>query len=700
MSESARPIRTLLIANRGEIAARIARTCRQLGVRSVAVFAAGDRQALHVRSADLAVPLERGGSPAGYLDAEALIAAAQRCGADAVHPGYGFLAENAGFAQACRDAGLTFVGPPAEAIAAMGDKRAAKRWARAAGVPVLPGVEEDAEDASGAAPDRALIEAAADVPCPLLVKAAAGGGGKGMRRVDRPEALPEAIARVRQEAQAAFGSDRLLIERCVDRPRHVEVQVLADGHGTVLHLHDRDCSVQRRHQKLLEEAPAPDLPEATRARMHRAAVDLAAAIGYRGAGTVEFVLDTGSGEAFFLEMNTRLQVEHPVTEAILGLDLVAWQLRIAAGEPLAFAQGDLVPQGCAVEARLNAEDPARDFAPAAGRIDLFEPAPGTEVRVDAAVAEGDAVSPDYDSLIAKLIAHGPDRPTALAKLARALETTRVFGVPTTAPLLADLLRDPAMAAGPVTTGYLQARWPDGWPGPDRSDPGRAAAVVQAAACAAVRAAAQPAGGSPWHRLGPWRVAESGIGPGRSYLVLRDLDGALHRVWAGPTADGGDRIRLQSAGGNDGPPEATVLACSWTGAPGAPGWLVLEGDGAPVRSWRVLDRGGRIHLDDGRGWTAFDWLSPEAADLGGAEGPDAGSLTAPMPGRVSSVEVAVGDAVRRGDAIVVLESMKLFHPVTAPADGVVRALPLAPGDAVVAGQRLAEIEPAASEAAVQ
>ena len=429
---------SVLVANRGEIALRIFRTARRLGLRTIAVYSDADRDAPHVHAADAAVRIGPPPARASYLAAEALIAAARRSGAQAVHPGYGFLAENAGFAQAVADAGLVWIGPPPAAIRAMGDKISAKRLAREAGVATLAPLDESAPR------------------FPLLVKAAAGGGGRGMRIVHRSEEFASALASARSEAEAAFGDGRLLIEPLLERARHVEVQVLADSHGAVLHLGERDCSVQRRHQKLLEESPSPAVDAALRERMGLAAVAVARASGYANAGTVEFLL-ADDGHFWFMEMNTRLQVEHPVTEAVTGLDLVEWQLRIAAGEPLGFQQADVRLEGHAIEARLCAEDPARDFLPCAGRLLAWRTAPG--VRTDHALAAGLEVTPWYDSMLAKLVAHGRDRDEARERLALALEQTVALGLPTNKAFLAAVLRDEVYARGEARTDFLATRRP-------------------------------------------------------------------------------------------------------------------------------------------------------------------------------------------------------------------------------------------------
>ncbi len=679
----------VLIANRGEIAIRVARTCRALGIRSVAVHSAVDAGAPHVRACDAAVALGGAEPAAGYLDGAQLIEAARRAGAEAIHPGYGFLAENAGFAEACAAAGLSFVGPSPAAIRAMGDKIAARRLAAEAGVPVVPGVEEEA-----GGDDAALAAAAADLGLPLLVKASAGGGGRGLRVVERQEALAGAIAEARREAQAAFGDGRLLVERYVAAPRHVEVQVFGDRHGNLVHLFERDCSVQRRHQKLLEEAPAPGLSETTRRALHEAALTLARAIGYDNAGTVEFVLDAESGAFFFLEMNTRLQVEHPVTEAILsaaapgGLDLVAWQLRVAAGQPLPLTQEQLRPSGWAVEARLNAEDPADDHRPQTGRLAGVAWPEGPGLRVEAGVAAGQAVTPHYDSLLAKLVAWGPDRATALARLGAALEETALSGIATNAAFLAEVLRTRAFAEGRPTTHLLAEAFPEGWaPEPAPLEP---LAAALAAALLPEGPGQGDAAASPWHSLSGWRLnADAGVAARRA-LVLRDPEGDRRQSWL--TLEPG-RARLEPLHVGEPPEETGALTAAYR----LEGERLSLDDGTCRASWRLRRDGPDLHLHAAgawRGWRLLSgleaWRAPAAAAAAGE-----GALRAPGPGLVASVEVVEGDTVAAGQPLLVLESMKLFQTLRASLAGRVAAVACRPGQPVAAGDLLIEI--AAEEA---
>jgi acetyl-CoA carboxylase biotin carboxylase subunit len=440
-------IRKVLVANRGEIAVRIIRACRELGIRSVAVYSEADRLAPHVLCADEAYPIGEAAAAQSYLRAEALVETARATGCDAVHPGYGFLAERAFFAAAVEESGLAFVGPPASAIAAMGDKTEARRRMTAAGVPVVPGTTEPVAD------EQAALSAAEAVGYPVLLKAAAGGGGKGMRVVRSADEMVRSLEAAGNEARNAFGDDSVYIERFLDRPRHIEVQVLADAHGTVLHLGERECSIQRRHQKMIEEAPSPVMTSELRARMGEAAVAAARAVGYRSAGTIEFLFQ--GGEFFFLEMNTRIQVEHPVTELVTAVDLVQWQLRIASGEALPWAQTDVRLSGHAIECRITSEDPQSGFLPSTGRIERLDVPAGPGVRWDGGIGEGSEVSLYYDPLLAKLIVHGPDRASAIARMERALDELRIIGVETSAPFHAKVMREPDFRAGAFDIGYIE-----------------------------------------------------------------------------------------------------------------------------------------------------------------------------------------------------------------------------------------------------
>jgi len=622
--------RSILIANRGEIALRVARTARRLGLRTVAVYSEADREARHAREMDAAVCIGGAAPRESYLNIDALIAAAKRAGAEAVHPGYGFLAESAGFAQAVIDAGLVWIGPPPAAIRAMGDKGAAKEAMRAAGVPVLPTWKEG---------DR--------LEYPVMIKAAAGGGGRGMRLVRAPVDLPAALAQAKSEAEHAFGDDRVILERALEGARHVEVQIFADAHGRCIHLGERDCSVQRRHQKLIEESPSPAVDAKLREKMGAAAVAAASAVGYVGAGTVEFLLETDR-HFWFMEMNTRLQVEHPVTEALTGLDLVEWQLRVAAGEALPFAQEDIRLEGHAIEVRLCAEDPGRDFLPQSGRLELWLPADG--VRHEHALASGAEIPPYYDSMMAKLVAHAPTRDLARARLAAALDATVALGLPTNKALLAAVLRDEAFARGEATTDFLVRR-AFALPVPAPAD---------YAIAAVLRAAAAGYGDwSSWSNT-PARVM-------RVRLDERDL--ALRFDRGAYDADG---VAVR------------VLALA---APHAR----LEVDGTEEIVHFAFAEG-VLHLARAGASFAFrdDSHAPSAKR---AAGIGDGRLVAPMNGRVAAVHAAAGDTVAAGQALVVLEAMKMEHGLALPAPVRVKAVQVAPGAQVSPGQLLVEFEPA-------
>ncbi|MEV7185505.1 biotin carboxylase N-terminal domain-containing protein [Kitasatospora sp. NPDC093102] len=724
---------TVLVANRGEIALRVIRTLRRLGVRSVAVFSDADADAPHVREADVAVrlgPADRSDSSAAetYLRTDQILAAARRTGAQAVHPGYGFLAENPGFARACADAGLVFIGPPPTAVELMGDKINAKEAVRTAGVPVVPGSRATAPT------DEELVAAADEIGYPVLLKPSAGGGGKGMRLVRDRTDLPTEIAAARRVARTAFGDDTLLLERWIDRPRHIEVQVLADAHGTTVHLGERECSLQRRHQKLIEEAPSVLLNAETRAAMGAAAVRAAESCGYTGAGTVEFIVPgidpdapasaaEGVRDFFFMEMNTRLQVEHPVTELAVAvgtdsarLDLVEWQLRVAAGEPLSFTQSDISFLGHAIEARICAEDPERDFLPTGGRILTLDEPRGEGIRVDSGVAPGTVVTSAYDPMLAKVIAYGPDRPTALRRLRAALADTRILGVTTNTGFLRRLLAHPEVAAGRLDTGLVEqtaqeqpalltapysptnATSPNT---PAAAEPPSPAHLLYYAAALARHLELTPAadpdgwtdpfslpsgwrlGGTPaWttHRLrtpGQDPVAvrirsitagnvadatDNSAGPTRE-VELRLDEGPTHRARA-TLAD--DRLHLTVDG------LRTTFSLATDATPGlAAGpvtWLGIEGDAWPLH--------------------AFD---PVVASAAGAAAHH-GALTAPMPGTVTVVKTTAGETVRKGQPLLVLEAMKMEHVIAAPHDGVVAELRATAGATVAMEDLLVVVTP--------
>ncbi|MFC3985347.1 acetyl/propionyl/methylcrotonyl-CoA carboxylase subunit alpha [Streptosporangium jomthongense] len=641
---------TVLVANRGEIALRVIRTLSRLGVRSVAVFSDADADARHVREADVAVRLA-----GGYLDIDGILAAAAATGAQAVHPGYGFLAENPAFARECARAGLVFVGPPPEAIEAMGDKIRAKATVSAAGVPVVPG---------GAEPDDDLAEAAGRVGFPALIKPSAGGGGKGMVLVRSAAELPEALESARRTAAAAFGDATLLIERFVEGPRHIEIQVMADAHGNVVHLGERECSLQRRHQKIIEEAPSPLLDEESRARMGAAAVEAARAVGYTGAGTVEFIVQGTTGDYYFMEMNTRLQVEHPVTELVTGLDLVELQLRVAAGEPLPLTQDQVRLRGHAVEARVYAEDPARGFLPTGGRVlALREPEGVVEgVRVDSGLAEGGVVGSGYDPMLSKIVAWGPDRDSALRRLDGALAATAVLGVPTNVAFLRALVTHPEVVAGDLDTGLVERNLDDLLPeeGLPEDVPVAAALLLHHGRTPAVPAVADPwevpdgwrLGGAAWT---VWRLENRGevVEVGVRGLPAR---GAEVRLPGGRTA----RASLALNGGD--------LLVTLDGVGRRYGWA----QGAEDTLW--LGR-------DGDAWALTRHHLGDPGDRAGAGSGGDGVVRSPMPGTVLLVKAVVGERVERDQPLLVVEAMKMEHTVTAPAAGTVTELRVRAGQAV-------------------
>ncbi|WP_043836730.1 acetyl/propionyl/methylcrotonyl-CoA carboxylase subunit alpha [Muricoccus aerilatus] len=656
---------TILIANRGEIACRVIRTARRMGIRTVAVHSDADADAMHVAMADESRHLGPAPARESYLRIDSIIAAARASGAEAIHPGYGFLSENAEFAEACAAAGIVFIGPPPSAIRAMGSKSAAKALMERAGVPLVPGYH--GEDQS---PDT-LRKAAERIGYPLLIKASAGGGGKGMRIVEAAAGLEEGLALAKGEARSSFGDDHVLLERYLTRPRHIEVQVFADSLGSTVHLFERDCSIQRRHQKVVEEAPAPGMDPARREAMGRAACDAARAIGYVGAGTVEFIAE---GDAFhFMEMNTRLQVEHPVTEAITGQDLVEWQLRVAAGQPLPLTQDALRIGGHAIEVRLYAEDPARDFAPSIGRVDhLRFPLEQPGVRVDTGIREGDAVTIHYDPMIAKLIVHGPDREAAVRRLSRALAATEITGPATNLALLGAIAAHPAFRYGELDTGFIARHAAELLP-PARPAPraALAAAVARLLLDLGARAPADVADPhSPWGAATAWRLN----GDGHQDFLLED-EGATRTLRAHPHA-GGFRLDL-----SDGPVEVE-------GREEADGTIALRIDGDATRP-RVLRRGDRITVFLNGGAHALRYVDPRLP--AGGEGPAAGRILAPMPGKVLEVLVQPGQDLPRGAVLLVLEAMKVQMRITAPASGRVSAVLCQVGDLVEDGMELVKME---------
>jgi 3-methylcrotonyl-CoA carboxylase alpha subunit len=695
----------ILIANRGEIACRVAATAARLGIETVAVYSDADARAAHVAACDQALRLGPAAARESYLKGEAIIAAARASGAQAIHPGYGFLSENDAFARAVRDAGLVFVGPPPEAIAAMGSKSAAKTLMARAGVPLVPGYHGERQEA-----DYLRGEADA-IGYPVIIKASAGGGGKGMRIVEQSADFEAALASCRREALSAFGSDQVLVERYLRRPRHIEVQVFADRHGNALHLFERDCSVQRRHQKVVEEAPAPGLSEARREEMGAAAVAAARAVGYEGAGTVEFIAEQ-DGRFYFMEMNTRLQVEHPVTEMITGLDLVEWQLRVAAGEPLPLSQSALARRGHAIEVRLYAENPERGFLPSTGALRALHlpPAAGFSVgagtqgepaalRIDSGVRAGDVISPHYDPMIAKLITWGVDRDQARARMAQALSQVRIAGVSTNAAFLYRLMQSPAFASADLDTGLIERErstilpspapmtmrdWAvaaAAWLASESAEGARRMPRAGLVGGAAGAEAPETAWTDPWRAADSWRVH----GQGARWLRLAtdaeqcELRIEAARSGAGFTAFSGDEV-------------VCIADPRLDTAQGALGALV---GAEAVRCGALIDGSSVLISERGRALRVSVLPSGGNPDEATA---DAGSLAAPMPGKVVALMVEVGAVVERGQPLAVLEAMKMEHVITAPEAGRVTAILHSTGSQVQEGAALLAIEPIATGAA--
>ncbi len=669
----------ILIANRGEIACRVMATARRLGIRSVAVYSEADREAQHTLLADEAVLIGPAPSLQSYLRGDRIIESALATGAEAIHPGYGFLSENPDFVEAVEAAGLTFIGPSASAMRAMGLKDKAKQLMIEAGVPVVPGYQGEAQD-----PDF-LAEQAEAIGYPVLIKARAGGGGKGMRLVESPADFREALQAARREGEASFGDPHCLIEKFIQRPRHIEVQVFGDAQGQVVHLFERDCSMQRRHQKIIEEAPAPGLDEPIRQAICAAAVKAAEAIDYQGAGTIEFIVDGSDGlraDGFwFMEMNTRLQVEHPVTEAITGQDLVEWQLRVAAGQPLPLRQDQIQRRGHAIEARLCAEDPTRGFLPATGRLERWALAGASafglaDLRLDSGVVAGKAISPYYDPMIAKLIAFGDERDQALGRLTAGLAALEVEGVTTNASFLNRLLRSEAFAGAELDTGLVER---DLEALIDQGTPSNAVAILAAVAFAGGLPTAER-GADPWAALSHWRA----LGSAKHSLALdcngQSLGVALELAAGGARVDG--RAQL-----NDGDWQDFSLTAS------AAGGFALECGGRIARyvltaladGWRVLDGADAYTITQPLGWQ-----SAEAGD-------SSDTLLAPMPGLVQQVLVDAGQSVEAGQALAILEAMKMEHSLKAPRAATIAAVAVSAGDQVSDGQVLIQLEPEAESA---
>ncbi|MDZ7939320.1 MAG: acetyl/propionyl/methylcrotonyl-CoA carboxylase subunit alpha [Rhodoferax sp.] len=674
----------ILIANRGEIACRVAATARRLAIQTVAVYSDADANAKHVTACDQAVHIGGSAPKDSYLRWEKIIAAAQATGAQAIHPGYGFLSENEEFAKACARVGLVFIGPPASAILAMGLKAESKQLMEKAGVPLVPGYH-------GKDQDPALLQREADrIGYPVLIKASAGGGGKGMRAVDKAEDFAAALASCKREAISSFGDDAVLVEKYVQRPRHIEIQVFGDTQGNYVYLFERDCSVQRRHQKVLEEAPAPGMTEELRARMGAAAVEAARAVDYVGAGTVEFIVEQPGGYAhpeqmkfYFMEMNTRLQVEHPVTEAITGLDLVEWQLRVASGEPLPLRQDQLQIQGHAIEARICAENPDNNFLPATGTLQVyglpanvtFERAPGA-VRVDSGVRQGDTISPFYDSMVAKLIVHGATRAEALARMDAALAQTHIVGLATNVQFLRHVTTSASFANAQLDTALIPREAAALFNQDKVGLPLAAAALVaHTLQTEQALAARKDAHGwqDPWAQRDGWKSHGAQV---RSFAL--EYAGAPHT--ASLTSVRGAGLQLTV--------EGQTLPLQWVGQPGGGLDVRLGAQRATVSVYRNSEV---AHVFTAQG--AAQIIAIDALAHAGDTQAEGGRLTAPMPGKVVSFAVKAGDAVTKGQALAVMEAMKMEHTIAAPADGTVAELLFVPGDQVTEGAELLRLDTA-------
>lgn len=652
------PLRRVLIANRGEIACRIMRTCQRFGLETIAVYSDVDAAALHVQMADKKIRIGNAPAAQSYLNIDAVIEAIEVSGADAVHPGYGFLSENAAFAERCEEKGILFIGPSSGAIRAMGSKIEAKRIAEAAGVPTVPGYHGDDQS------EARLRTEAERIGYPVLIKASAGGGGRGIRLVRNPADLTRELKLARAEALSAFGNDALLIEKYIELPRHLEVQIMGDTHGNLVHLFERDCSVQRNNQKILEEAPAPNLPEAVRGKLFDTALMLGREIGYRSAGTVEFIMAADDDQPYFLEMNTRLQVEHPVTEMITGIDLVDWQLRVAAGLPLPLTQGEIRAQGHAIEARLAAERPADDFQPSIGTFVKVETPP--EVRFDTGVATGSDVTPYYDSMLAKFIAHGRDRAAALNALSRGVSESALLGVETNQAFLIDCLGAADFQEGRATTAFLKQNFPDGW------EAGKMHLTeLRALAAALWLSDPSPVPSGLWHRRDGFRV----MGARRPATCLIDLlDSAGEVTVFAEIGHGAARFRI----GDESIELGDILTATEKTFRNAPVRWIREGNVLHV-TW------------NGQSLRATLGYSVDAPPKSFEELRKPNDLSAPMPGLITEILVRVGDTVTEGDPILQMEAMKLVHSLRAGRSGRVASIHCKEGDTVPLGKSLIEIE---------
>lgn len=666
-------IKRLLIANRGEIACRVIRACKRLGIESVAVFSDADRHSQHVQQADMAIHIGGSAASESYLNADNIIAAARKISADAIHPGYGFLSESTALISLCEQNDIVFVGPSVESIAAMGSKIEAKAIAQDLDIPTVPGYNGEVQDVN------TLLDKGNTIGFPLLIKASAGGGGKGMRIVHAANEFETALKQARQEAKNAFGDDRVLLEKYIVRPRHIEVQLLGDSHGNVVHLLDRECSIQRNYQKVIEEAPVSHLDNDVRQQLFDCAVRLGQHLNYRGAGTVEFILDADSRAAYFLEMNTRLQVEHPTTELVTGIDLVECQIRVARGEVLSFQQADIQANGHAIEARVNAEDPANDYLPEIGTITLYREPQAEGLRIDSGVAQGSEITPFYDSMVAKVIAHGGSRGLAAQRLLHGLNNFAIGGVKTNQEFLTSILTRPAFHQE-LSTQYLSQQFPNGWQPWGES---LHTAIAAAAYALQLETGQQntPVAGSPWQSMGAWRLTQLSGTPATSRLWLNTASGLQEIAVQG--LHGQYTVSLQQ-GNDEGAETVTFPIQLYRPAQARDHWRVeLEGT---HRNLDIVINGKQVALSSPRLRRSYQFVGLEESQLGAtaASGRAGNEVRAAMPGLITDVLVKAGDVVQAGDTAVVMEAMKLIHNLACPISGVVAEVTVATGDKVEDG----------------
>ena len=677
-------IKRLLIANRGEIACRVIRACKRLGIESVAVFSDADRHSQHVQQADMAVHIGGSAASDSYLNAEAIITAAQKISADAIHPGYGFLSESTALISLCQQNEIIFVGPSVESIAAMGSKIEAKAIAQSLEIPTVPGYNGEQQDLA------TLLDKGNSIGFPLLIKASAGGGGKGMRIVHATDEFEAALKQACQEAMSAFGDDRVLLEKYIVRPRHIEVQLLGDSHGNVLHLLDRECSIQRNYQKVIEEAPVSHLDDSVRQQLFDCAVRLGQHLNYRGAGTVEFILDADSREAYFLEMNTRLQVEHPTTEMVTGIDLVEWQIRVARGEALLLQQQDILANGHAIEARVNAEDPANDYLPEIGTITLYREPNAEGVRIDSGVAQGSEITPFYDSMVAKIIAHGGSRGLAAQRLLQGLNHFAIGGVKTNQEFLTSIITRPAFHQE-LTTQYLGQQFPNGW-----QPWGEAMHTAIAAAAYALQqetqVSAAPLSGSPWQAMGAWRLTQLSGTAANSCLWLNSAAGLQEIRIKGCHGEYQVTLQETKASKDESADETVIFPIRLYKPRSADAQWRVELEGTH-RNLDIVINGQKVALSSPRLRRSYEFVGLEESQLGAAAASkNAGNeVRAAMPGLVTDVLVQPGDRVEEGDIAAVMEAMKLIHNMPCPVTGVVNEVMVIAGDKVEDGALLISIE---------